>query len=100
MRAIPIARHGKRGANAGALAMSAMGSHLSGKVQAGRCRVRRGLREDVVAIVGVGPGTGRRGSSGRLRSRRVESVMRPALRRPAPGGRVSVATSTRIAASA
>ena len=32
--------------------MTAMGSHLSGKVQAGRCRVRAACREDVVAIAG------------------------------------------------
>ena len=29
-----------------------MGSHLSGKVHAGRCRVRRGLRDEVVSVVG------------------------------------------------
>jgi hypothetical protein len=38
--ATPIARHGACGANAGRSAISAMGSHLPAKVQAGRCRAR------------------------------------------------------------
>ena len=38
--ATPIVRSGTRGANAGRLAMSAMGSHLPAKVHDGRCRVR------------------------------------------------------------
>ena len=35
--------------------MTDMGSHLSGNIQAGRCRMRRGLPDDVISVVGHCP---------------------------------------------
>ena len=54
-RAARIAgRTGSVGRNSGRRCTSAMGSHLSGKVQAGRCRMRAVCGQDVISIVGRG----------------------------------------------
>ena len=57
----PIARNGSRGAGTGRVAMSAMGSHLPGKVQAGRWRVRSRRPGPRLDSRETAPGTGPRG---------------------------------------
>ena len=67
-RATAISRQGGAGANARVRAMSATGSHLSGNVQPGRCRMRPVRAKTSSRYSGAGPADRSSRMPGRLRS--------------------------------
>ena len=91
-----ISRHGGAGANARERVMSAIGSHLSGNVQPGRCRMRPVRAKTSSRYSGVGPAarSSRIVGQGALEARRGGHATCPPVIGVGDGG--SVSTATRI----